>query len=211
MDRDGVRWGYRQVSKINNINPADVYLLNPIKNGSVPMLRKQALDSIRFTAVFPDGTKKGACYFDPRLSGPEDIDCWLRLMLNTSWTIHGLSDCLVHYRINPDGLSLSLDQYHANWLRLHDKIRADHPALFRRYSRLAEAYEYRFEAQRAILAELGRVRVIQLLLRAVLIDPAILIRDGFVTFLTMAAALGYCFMPKVLMRSFCFAWREKPS
>jgi glycosyltransferase involved in cell wall biosynthesis len=137
MDEEGKHLGIKQIFKAGNIKPADIFLLNPIKNGSVPMLRRKTLEDIRSAAQMTNENIRIFYYFDPFLSAAEDIDCWLRIALETEWQIWGIPDYTVYYRINQTGLSSFVDRYHSEWLKIHEKIKLSHPLFFREHAKLA--------------------------------------------------------------------------
>ncbi len=200
LQSDGKRTGLKQVSKTKQTTPADVFLLNPIKTASTVMLRRATFEDLRNTARVVSGAANEFAYFDPMLNAAEDLDCWLRIVMETRWQIQGVPDCLVYYRVNPDGLASSLDKYHADWLKVQKRVEASRPAFFRKYAKLAEAFEYRYLTQRGILTGAARGKVLKLSLRMISKDLRVFFKDSFVTFITLAAAWSYLLLPRPIFQ-----------
>ncbi len=155
--------GIGQFPKLTNITAQDIFCRNPVVNGSAAVIRRRALADI---GVTKPGRPRGAIeYFDEQLRQSEDIECWLRIALNTSWTFAGISQPLTYYRVNNQGLSANIEKQHHSWLTAVRQNVAGHEAFFARWQPLAEAYQERYLARRAVQLGDGR-RALALIHRA---------------------------------------------
>jgi len=204
IDEEGSQFGMKQILKAGHITAADIFLLNPIKNGSAPLLRRQTLEDIRFEAQMTNDGTGSFDYFDPLLGAAEDLDCWLRIALRTTWEIWGIPDYAVYYRITQTGVSSSVDRYHAQWLKVQEKIRSFHPRFYREHAKYVEAFEYRYLTQRGILAGVGKNKVLQLSFQFIRAAPRIILKDSFVNFVTLIAAWSYFLLPRSFFQKILF-------
>ncbi len=100
IDDDGKSLGIFQSPKLKNITAQHIIARNPIGNGSVPVIRRTALNQIAFYAP---NLGRRICYFDESFRQSEDIECWTRLALQAKAKFEGLADTLTFYRINAGG------------------------------------------------------------------------------------------------------------
>ena len=144
---DGALIGSAQRPKLTGITAAHVFKRNPVGNGSAPVLRREALADLAAPAAVtdPSGT-----VFDESFRQSEDIECWLRLALTTSWKIEGVPGLLTRYRISAGGLSAATDRQLASWERMVAKLRPLDPGFFARHEPAARAYQFRYLARRAV-------------------------------------------------------------
>lgn len=148
MDDAGRPMGIVQAPKLTDVKAADILCRNPIGNGSAPVIRKAAFDAIAFVST--RRSKEQACYFDEDLRQSEDIECWLRIATQTAWEFEGLGQALTWYRINTQGLSANLEKQYQSWQIVRDKAARYAPELLERHGSLAEAYQLRYLARRAV-------------------------------------------------------------
>ena len=100
----------------------DLLIENPIHNGSVVVVRKDALDE--------------AGVFDNELAACHDFDMWLRLAQLREGNIFGISEPLTLYRRRPDQISSDARRMGQGWsqsiakaaLVAPDEVRATEPA-----------------------------------------------------------------------------------
>jgi glycosyltransferase involved in cell wall biosynthesis len=193
MDDDGRDMHLMQSPKLRGVTPRDVFLRNPVGNGSAPVIRRRVLDDIAFAA--PTGVEGELWYFDERFRQSEDIECWLRIALSTHWAFEGLAEPLTRYRVNAGGLSAALDKQHATWEAAVKKARGMAPFFVARYEHQARAYQLRYLARRA-LSMRDPVRAARLLCRAMASFPGIWREEPARTGITLAAALALACLPR---------------
>lgn len=193
MDNEGRDMHVMQSPKLRGVTPRDVFLRNPVGNGSAPVIRRKTLDDIAFVA--PIGASRELWYFDERFRQSEDIECWLRIALSTHWIFEGLGDPLTRYRVNVDGLSAALDKQYATWEAAVDKARGIAPFFVARYERQARAYQLRYLARRA-LSMRDPARAARLLYRAMVGFPGMWREEPARTGITLAAALALACLPR---------------
>lgn len=192
MDDQGRDMHLMQSPKLKGVTPRDVFLRNPVGNGSAPVIRIQTLDDIAFAS--PRDVNAELWYFDERFRQSEDIECWLRIALCTRWTFEGLGEPLTRYRLNAGGLSAALDKQHASWEAVVEKARGIAPFFVARYEREARAYQLRYLARRAL--SMGEPqRGWGLLLRAMGMHPGMWLEEPGRTSITLAAATAMCCLP----------------
>lgn len=148
MDEQGEKIGIVQAPKLKRLQAADILCRNPVGNGSSPVIRKAVFDAIAFERQRGNTTE--TCYFDEDLRQSEDIECWLRIATLTAWSFEGLSQTLTWYRVNNGGLSANLEKQYRSWLTVLDKAGRYAPDLVASHGRLAEAYQLRYLARRAV-------------------------------------------------------------
>ena len=151
IDARGRELGLVQRGRLVGIDAAHVIRRNPIGNGSAPVMRREALDDI---AHRPDPDDRPH-WFDESFRQSEDIECWLRLALTTSWRIEGLAEALTLYRVNPGGLSADGAAQLESWERMIAKAAGYAPDFTGRHAAPARAYQLRYLARRAVSARDG--------------------------------------------------------
>ena len=194
VDDDGKPLGIGQFPKINNIEARDILCRNPVGNGSAAVIRRRTLAEIGEI----DLEQKRFCanYFDPHFKQSEDIECWLRIALNTQWKFAGIAEPLTFYRVNNQGLSANIEKQQASWHEVMRKNLREHQVFFRRWMPLAEAYQKRYLARRAVQSGEG-FKALSLIHQALLRDPRILLQEPVRTLVTY----GCCWL-SILPKSF---------
>lgn len=192
MDDQGRDMHLMQNPKLHGVTARDVFLRNPVGNGSAPVIRRQTLDDIAFAA--PTGAPGEWWYFDERFRQSEDIECWLRIALSTSWRFEGLGQPLTRYRVNAGGLSAALDKQHATWEAAVVKARAINPGFVAQHEHAARAYQLRYLARRALSMGEPR-RGWQLLRQALQMYPGMWREEPARTLITLAAAVAMRCLP----------------
>lgn len=139
--------GLAQNARLIGVTAAHVFKRNPVGNGSAPVFRRAALDSIAYR---PDHETARDWWFDETFRQSEDIECWLRLALTTDWGIEGIPGLLTRYRVVSSGLSAATDKQFAAWERLVAKLTPLAPAFFAEHAPAARAYQLRYLARRAV-------------------------------------------------------------
>jgi glycosyltransferase involved in cell wall biosynthesis len=105
IDETGTPTGTYLMPQLRDITAEDMLCACPIGNGSAAVLRRETLDAICFESD-RNGTIEPS-YFDEQFRRAEDLDCWLRILIQTNWQIEGLPEALTLYRVNTGGLSAS--------------------------------------------------------------------------------------------------------
>ena len=186
-----------QHPKLNCIKREDVLCRNPIGNGSAPVIRRDALlDVARKRDNYDEHQLQ---YFDERLRQSEDIELWLRIILNTSWRFEGIGRELTYYRINSSGLSADLKKQFYSWRIAMEMNYKGHELFFEKWLSLAEAYQKRYLARRAIQSNQS-ITAIALLIQALSTNSKILVQEPFKTVTTSVCAL-LSFMPFALYKT----------
>lgn len=148
IDAAGLPLGIYQTPPLHGITPELILCRNPISNGSCVVLRREVLDGIRFEANLYGSTE--SYWFDDSFRQSEDIECWLRIALQTDWRIEGIPEALTLYRVSSGGLSANIEKQFASWQRVLDKTAGYAPELIRRHGDRALGYQLRYLARRSI-------------------------------------------------------------
>lgn len=154
MDEDGKKLKIGQFPKLKSVNAKDILCRNPVGNGSAAVIRKRLLDEIREAANVDK--RKRTEFFDERLRQSEDIEFWLRCALTHYAKFEGVKQPLTYYRINNDGLSANLEKQLSSWHSAMNYNRSKHPRFFRTWFSLAQAYQFRYLARRAIKSGMSK-------------------------------------------------------
>jgi len=192
MDDKGTNMGIVQKPKLRNISPADILCRNPVGNGSAAVIRKTVFDAIAYNKLF--GSSVERCYFDEDLRQSEDIECWLRIANQTAWQFEGIAEPLTFYRVNAGGLSANLEKQFQSWLLVRNKVARYAPNLIARYGRLAESFQLRYLARRAIQSR-DAGQALRYSLRALGKDWRMSLREPLRTTVTLACSLLLNLLP----------------
>ena len=152
IDAESQPIGLSQKPKIDDVTPRDVLLRNPIGNGSTPVIRRACLDDIVFR---PSGETRDQ-WFDETFRQSEDIECWVRIALTTSWRVAGTDEPLTRYRILSSGLSANLLKQMESWTRVADRVAELSPEFAKAHIPAARAYQLRYLARRAVTLGSGK-------------------------------------------------------
>lgn len=185
--------GLHQMPTLRNITPQVVFCRNPIGNGSAVVIRREVFEAIRFTANLY-GTEEDF-FFDDSFRQSEDIECWLRIALQTRWQIEGIPEPLTLYRISSGGLSANLMQQYASWERILVKTEATHPDFIARWGSRARAYQLRYLARRATRQRDGAMAV-RMLHQSLATDWRVLLEEPRRTLITLVAAYLLLVLPE---------------
>jgi glycosyltransferase involved in cell wall biosynthesis len=191
VDDDSVSMGIGQNPKTNNITSEHILCRNPIGNGSAPVIRRIALAQIAFQQEV-NGEIRTA-YFDETFRQSEDIECWLRMALTTSWKFEGIKQALSYYRVNSGGLSANLSKQYESWERAIQNNLPGNIAFFQQWLPLATAYQKRYLARRATQSG-NACDALKLITEAIKLDYRILTQEPVKTSITLGCAL-LCALP----------------
>jgi glycosyltransferase involved in cell wall biosynthesis len=190
---DGEDLGLTQWPQRRTATAADVFCRNPVGNGSAPVLRRAALEHIAFW----DETLGRTCWFDESFRQSEDIECWTRIVATTQWQLALVPFALTDYRVNSTGLSANTSKQLETWQRFRAKVRGYAPVLETAHGDLAEAFQLRYLARRAIKGGAHR-DALQLMVQALKTGPAMLAIEPVRTLITCAAALAGAAVPSTI-------------
>jgi len=138
IDQDGEDVGLVQRPISDRLEAVDFFCRNPVGNGSVPVIRKSALDRIAFF----DERFGRVCWFDESFRQSEDIECWTRMVVQGGLRFGYIDEALTLYRVNSGGLSANIEAQLATWRRFRDKVASYAPELVARHGGRAEAYQF---------------------------------------------------------------------
>lgn len=186
--------GIYQMSKLTDITPLDLLCRTPIGNGSVPVIRKELLEAIKFI----EPGSGAVSYFDRdrSLHPSEDVECWLRMLTQTHWQIEGIAEALTLYRVNPKGFSAQLYKKLSSWETMLEKAHAyTSPEVMAEWEKPAMAYQLRHLARRAVTLSAGSTAV-EFSHKALSTYKPILLEEPRRTLMTLAAAYLLWLLPK---------------
>jgi glycosyltransferase involved in cell wall biosynthesis len=189
--------GLYQIPQLKDITPEILFCRNPISNGSAVVIRREVLDEICFQDNLYGETEN--FYFDDHFRQSEDIECWLRIALQTSWRIEGIPEALTLYRVSSGGLSANLMEQYRAWERILTKTETTHPEFIHRWGNRARAYQLRYLARRAIRQQEPAVAM-RLMHRSLRCHPLICVEEPRRTWITLMASYLLCILPKGLYR-----------
>lgn len=132
---EGLPLRHFRVPKCRELDDFYIYCRNPITNGSNGVFRREVFSSTRF---------------DESLPRNQDVDCWLRIAFGDGWKLEGIPDLLTFYRVNPSGISTDYYKHLECARRVWKKSYEYAPEVAGRYASLAEAFQLRFYARRAL-------------------------------------------------------------
>jgi glycosyltransferase involved in cell wall biosynthesis len=198
IDEAGEPLGIYQLSKLQGITVMDLLCRTPIGNGSVPVMRREVFDAIQFDSPFESGA-----YFNPdrQIHPSEDVECWLRIALTTQWQIAGIPEALTLYRVNSGGCSAKLLKKLQSWEAMLAQVETYGADAMRPCYGAAMAYQYRHLARRAVTLRDGAI-ALDLVFRAIVTYPQILLEQPHRTILTLGAAVLLRLLPINFYREF---------
>lgn len=197
IDENGNPLEIYQMPKLTDIDAHYIFCRNPIGNGSVPVIRREVFEGIKFQANFYGEPED--YYFDDRFHQSEDIECWMRIVLQTAWKVEGIPEALTLYRVNSSGLSAHVAPQLESWEAMVEKTRTTAPDFVAEWEHLARAYQYRYLARRAVRNRDGKTAV-KLTNQALASDWRILLQEPRRTLITIAAAYLMRIIPSSLYK-----------
>jgi glycosyltransferase involved in cell wall biosynthesis len=195
IDEQGKPLGTYQMPKLKGITTPYLLCRNPVGNGSAPVIRKEVFEAIKFSDNLY-GTVEDF-YFDEHFRQSEDIECWIRISIQTDWQIEGITEALTLYRVNSGGLSANMLKQLDSWEKVIDKTRSYAPEIVTEWETLARAYQLRYLARRAVRLQDGSMAV-ELVNRALATNWRILIEEPRRTIISLAAAYFLWLLPQSL-------------
>ena len=186
IDEQGNSTGlYQKPRKLYDITPSYVLCRNPVGNGSVPVIRREVFQDIKFQDNL-HGTVEDY-YFDESLRRAEDIECWLRISIQTHWRHEGIPEILTLYRVTSGGLSASALKQLEALEKVVEKTRSYAPDIISHCEKIAKAYHLRYTVRR--LVSLGNgLTAVKLFNQVITNHWRILLEEPGKTFITGIAA-----------------------
>ena len=192
IDTAGRLTGHAQRPRLHGVTAAHVLKRNPVGNGSAPVMRRAALDSLAWQ---PSHEQTRPWVFDETFRQSEDIECWLRLMLTTGWQIEGVPGALTLYRVNQGGLSANTERQFDAWQRMVDMLTPHNPTFFARQTPAARAYQLRYLARRALRLGQARRDALKFAAKGIITSPAGFFNSPRRGALTLIGALSTLILP----------------
>lgn len=192
IDEMGNRLGTYLMPQLEKISPECLLCDNPVGNGSAAVLRRETLDAIAFTERFHGTPEK--FYFDECFRQAEDVECWLRIAMQTQWQFAGIPEALTLYRVNSGGLSANLLKQLEYLEQVIEKTSSYAPEFISKWGKPARAYHMRYLARSAVRLKAGATAV-QLMHRALATHWRILLAPRR-TLMTLIAAYLLWLLPK---------------
>ncbi len=186
IDAAGRPLRLKQQPALRRITPELIFCRNPVGNGSAPVIRRSALDSVAFE--HPDERGR-LCFFDESLRQSEDIEMWLRLALLGRVRFEGIAPALTEYRIGGGGLSSQVVRQYQSWLGVVERVERHAAGFVASHVNRARAYQLRYLARRAV--QLGDHGMALTLIRESLASSRRpLLEEPVKSLVTIAAALA---------------------
>lgn len=183
IDEDSNSIGMVQRPRSKALNAAHIFCRNPVGNGSAPVVRRELLNDM----VFYDETRGYQCWFDEDFRQSEDIEFWTRIAVTTTWEFGCIDAPLTLYRISSSGLSANTDAQFQSWLRFRKKLAILAPEFVETFGDVAEAYQWRYLARRALKSGKGRL-ALALGLRSLRVSPQVFLEEPVRTTATILAS-----------------------
>ncbi len=195
IDEAGNHLNRYQMPKLQDIQPSDFLYCNQIGNGSSGVFRKEVFEDISFTNNYCGESE--ICYFDTNFIHLEDIECFIRIAIQTSWEIEGISEILTLYRVTPKSLSTNFFKIIDYWEKFDEKIKLYAPELIDEWKYLAMGYRLRDLAREAVCRKAGFAAV-KLINRALIFNWRIILLEPITTISTVVMSYLLWLMPKYL-------------
>lgn len=196
IDEVGEPIGLYQMSKLKDITPLDLLCRTPIGNGSVAVFRKEVFEEIKFQDNLYGEIEDFYFDDDRQLHPSEDVECWLRIAIQTNWKMEGLPEFLTLYRVNPNGFSAQIFKKLSSWETMLEKAKAYTPSeLICQWEAPAMSYQLRHLARRAVTLKAHRT-AIKFVNRSLYTYWRIIIEEPQRTILTLAAVYSLFLLPE---------------
>ena len=193
IDQQNNPIGIFQFSKIKDITPLDVLCRSPIGNGSAGVFRREVFEDIAFSVMHGDTLVEE--YFDEKFRDSEDVECWMRIAVQTPWKMEGIPEALTLYRVNPKGMSANLYKKMTSWEDVLNKVASYAPEEMVKWEHPGRAYHLRYLSRRATTLR-DKKQAVHLFSRALKSYWQIVIEEPFRTGLTGSAAYLLWVLPE---------------
>ncbi|MEC4816490.1 MAG: glycosyltransferase family 2 protein, partial [Scytonema sp. PMC 1069.18] len=195
INESGHILGTYQQPKLTKITIPDLLRENVVGNGSSAVLRREVLEDIKYQDNLY-GTVEDF-YFDEQFRQAEDIECWLRIAIQTKWCLEGLAEPLTLYRVNSGSLSANTVKQLEYAEKLIEKVRKYAPELISKWESLIRAYQLRYLARSAVRRKAGSIAV-KMMHQALITDWRIVVEQPRRTLLAWIAAYIVWLLPQVV-------------
>lgn len=192
IDEAGNELGTYTMPQLKDIDVPCLLRGSPIGNGSAAVIRREVLEAIRFQDNLYGSVED--FYFDDRFRQSEDIEFWLRIVIQTPWKIAGIPDVMTLYRVNTASLSANFLKQFESWEKVFEKTRSYAAEKVEPWESMARAYQLRYLARSAVRMQAGEAAV-QLINRALSTYWRILLEEPRRTILTWLAAYLLWLLP----------------
>ena len=192
IDEKSQLMGMYQMSKLKNIKPNYILYRNPIGNGSAAVFRREVFADIKYIDNIHGYDEE--FYFDENFRLSQDVECWIRIALQTSWQMEGIAEPLTLYRIHRNGISASLYEKQKSLDKVLEKTWAYAPQFIDRWGNVSRAYYSRYIARRAVSLKDGTM-AIKMFNQAIAYHWKIFLEEPFRTLITGAAAYLIAILP----------------
>jgi len=193
IDEVGDRLGMYMTPRLNNITPGYVLCRCPMGNGSVSVYRREVFEDIRFEDTLHGSVED--FYFNERMRNLEDVECWLRMALQTRWVMEGIPEVLTLYRINTQGSSANIERHLQYLDRLVETVRVYAPEFMDKWEAPFRAYQLRYLARRMVTLEDGKMAT-KLMQEAIATHWRIFLEEPRRTGVSLAASYVLRLLPR---------------
>ena len=193
IDEAGNLLGTYTMPRLKEITPSYLFRDNPVGNGSAAVIRREVFETIKFQNNL-HGTMEDF-YFDENFRQAEDIECWLRIAIQTNWQIEGIPEALTLYRVNSGGLSANLLKQLEFYEKVIEKAESYAPELLAQLGSMARAYHLRYLARSAVRMQSGSMAK-KLIHQALAAHWRIIAEEPRRTLMTLAAAYMLWLLPQ---------------
>ncbi|MGB6298834.1 MAG: glycosyltransferase family 2 protein [Rivularia sp. (in: cyanobacteria)] len=182
---------YQKPRKLYDITPSYVLCRNPVGNGSTAVIRREVFEDIKcqdnLYGIVED------YYFDENLRRAEDIECWLRISIQTRWRHEGIPETLTLYRLSSSGLSANALKQLEALEKVVEKTRSYAPDIMLHCEKVARAYHLRYTVRRLVSMGDG-ITAVKLFNQALANHWRIILEEPGKTLLTGCAAYVLCLL-----------------
>jgi glycosyltransferase involved in cell wall biosynthesis len=197
IDEEGNAKGTCLNPKLKEITPPYLLRESPIGNGSAAVIRREVFEAIKFQDNLYGSVED--FYFDEHFRQAEDMECWLRIAIQTKWEIEGIPEPLTLYRVNSQGLSASLLKQLEALEKMIEKTRSYAPELVEQWEGISKAHHMRYLARSAVRLQQGSMAV-EFMHRALASHWRIILEEPRRTLMTLAAAYLLWILPQPFYR-----------
>lgn len=194
IDEVGQPLGDYQMPKLKGITASYLLRHNPTGNGSAAVVRRETIEAIQYQERLDNSLEN--CFFDEHLRASQDIEFLLRIAIQTSWKIEGISEALTQYRVKPGGLSSNFSKVIESWQQVIERTRSYAPEFIAQYENQSMSYQLRYLARQAIRVKAEKSVAVELIHRALLTHWRIFFEEPRPTILTLVAAYLIWLLPR---------------
>lgn len=195
IDETGTPLNTYQMPRLTGITPDYMLRCNPVGNGSAGVFRREAFEAVGF----PSAAGMRA-YFDKAFTMSQDVECWLRILIQTPWGIEGIAEPLTQYRLSSGAISANLETRIIFWEKMFQKVNTYAPQLIEKSGDKAMAYRLRDLARESIRRQ-NPALARKLIHQAIPRYPRMLREDARSTLTVVIATYLFSLLPHALYGS----------